>query len=278
MLQWLIDEQQSVVFNIIEKIVVSFIIFVVMTVLVKLLRAVIKKTILKNDKLSPRKAQTAGTVSISVCKYLLYFIMLCVILKYWGVDISSLLTIGGVATVAVGLGAQSIIQDMMTGAFILAEDQFGVGDIITAEGHTGTVESIGLRTTVLRSADGNTHIIPNGQIKIVTNMSKGFNRGVIEVSVAYEENLDHVFSVLQNEFNAIYKKGAIKGIISKPVILGVEDLADSGVVIKISADCEVGENWNVERELRRLVKNRFDKEGINIPYPHVTVTRNVEDK
>ena len=274
--EWIVEKYGEMALEIIVKVIVTMVLFVVGRFLIGIFKSIIKKTITKNEKIPARKAKTVGTVLTSVVKYVSYFVLFCVVLKYWGVDTSSLLTLGGVATVAVGLGAQSIISDIMTGAFILMEDQFGVGDIITTEGYTGTVVAIGLRTTVLRSNDGNMHIIPNGQIKIVTNMSKEFNRGIVDVSVAYEENLDRVMKVLEDEMSEIYDKEHIDGLISKPVIWGVEELGDSGIRIRIAADCKVGRNWDIERAIRYRIKNRFDKEGIEIPFPQVVVSRKGE--
>ena len=274
--EWLLEKYSEMAVEILGKAFVTVIIFIVGKIIIGIFRAIIKGTITKNPKLPARKAKTVGTVLTSVVKYVSYFVLLCIMLKYWGVDTGSLLTLGGVATVAVGLGAQSIISDIMTGAFILMEDQFGVGDIITTEGYTGVVVAIGLRTTVLRSADGNMHIIPNGQIKIVTNMSKEFNRGIIDVSVAYEEDLDRVMKVLEDEMTEIYDKEHIEGLLSKPVIWGVEELGDSGIKIRIAADCKVGKNWDIERAVRYRIKNRFDKEGIEIPFPQVVVSRKGE--
>ena len=274
--EWLLEKYSEMAVEILGKAFVTVIIFIVGKIIIGIFRAIIKGTITKNPKLPARKAKTVGTVLTSVVKYVSYFVLLCIMLKYWGVDTGSLLTLGGVATVAVGLGAQSIISDIMTGAFILMEDQFGVGDIITTEGYTGVVVAIGLRTTVLRSADGNMHIIPNGQIKIVTNMSKEFNRGIIDVSVAYEEDLDRVMKVLEDEMSEIYDKEHIEGLLSKPVIWGVEELGDSGIKIRIAADCKVGKNWDIERAVRYRIKNRFDKEGIEIPFPQVVVSRKGE--
>ena len=269
----IVEKYATEVGEIAVKLIVTLIIFMIGRLIIALFKGIIKKTVTKNSKISPRKAKTIGAVTTSVVKYTAYFVLICILLNYWGVNTSSLLTLGGVATVAVGLGAQNIIQDIMTGAFILMEDQFGVGDIISTEGCTGVVVSIGLRTTVLRSMDGNMHIIPNGQIKIVTNMSKEFNRGIVDICVAYEENLDRVLGILDDEMEKIYSNEHIDGLISKPVVLGVEELGDSGIRIRISADCNIGRNWDVERQIRRLVKNRFDKEGVEIPFPQVVVSR-----
>lgn len=238
---------------------------------INVVKRLITRTVAKSNRISERKMNTVRTICNSVARYVFYFVILCNVMSVLGINTTSILALGGAVSVAIGLGAQSLIQDVVTGVFILIEDQFGVGDMVCLEGYSGKVESIGLRTTSIRSADGDLFIVPNGQIKIVTNMSKGFNRAMVDVGVAYEENLEDVIKVLENEMQSIYDNEHIQGLINKPEVLGVVELGDSAVVIKIKADCEVGENWAIERELRRLVKNRFDKEGIQIPYPQRVV-------
>ncbi len=259
------------IFELIYKIGLCIIILIIGLFIIRLLQKAIKKSFRAGGRLNPGKSATMSTVCCSVTKYIIYFFMLCYMLAIWGVDPTSLLAIGGVASVAVGLGAQSIIQDILAGVFILTEDQFGVGDVVKIEGCSGTVESIGMRTTRLRSMDGDMYIIPNGQIKIVTNMSKGFNRAIIDVGISYNENIDTVIKILTEELNKIYKENTVGGMLDCPMVLGVESLADSSVIIRIKADCSVGENWNVERQLRRLIKNAFDREGIEIPFPQQVV-------
>lgn len=259
------------IFAIIYKIGVCIIILIIGLFIIKLLQKAIKRSFAAGTRLNPGKSATMATVCSSVAKYIIYFFVLCYMLSVWGVDPTSLLALGGLASVAVGLGAQSVISDILAGIFILTEDQFGVGDVVRIEGYSGTVESIGMRTTRLRSMDGDVYIIPNGQIKIVTNMSKGFNRAIVDVGVSYGENIDNVINVLNSELERIFEQNLIGGILKKPEVLGVESLADSSVVIRIKADCSVGENWNVERQLRRLIKNAFDREGIEIPFPQCVV-------
>jgi len=253
------------------KIGTCVIFMVVGSVVIRFTNTLIEKAIMSNPKMSERKARTLAAVCKSVDRYFIYFIILCQILSIFNVNISSILTIAGVGSVAIGFGAQSLVQDIISGLFILMEDQFGVGDVITIENHTGTVESIGIRTTRIRSGDGNLYIIPNGQVKIVTNMSKGFNRAVVDIGVAYEEDIDRVIKVMQDEMKKAFESKAINGLISEPAVLGVIELADSSVNIRISADSHVGENWQIEREIRRIIKNRFDKENIVIPYPQRVV-------
>lgn len=241
--------------------------FIIATIFIKIFISILKKTLSLNNKISSRKRETLIVVFSSVIKYVIFFILICSVLTNFGVNIASLITVAGVGSVAIGFGSQSLIQDILTGMFILFEDQFGVGDIITIDNLTGTVESIGIRTTMIRSVEGDLHILPNGNIKIITNMSKDFNRAKVEVGVAYEENIDFVISVLKDEMDNIYSNNLITGLLTTPTVLGIVDLAENSVIIRILADTQVGQNWQVERELRRLIKNRFDSENINIPYP-----------
>lgn len=259
-------EEVTDAFNIVYKIGLCLVVIIVATIAVKIVKHLINKHFSKTG----RKG-TITTVSYSIVKYVIYFFTIYHILTIWGVDPASMIAIGGVASLTIGLGAQSTIQDMLSGIFILTENQFGVGDVVKIEGYMGTVESVGMRTTRLRSADGDVYIIPNGQIKIVTNMSKGFNRAVVDVGIAYSENIDEVIKILNKELARIYDKKEVDGLLHAPTVLGVENLADSSVVLRVRADCAVGENWNVERQLRRLIKNAFDKEGIEIPFPQQVV-------
>ncbi len=268
-LDWLIE--------IIADIGMSIIQIIIASIAIKILITFIRKSLKLNNKLSDRKRQTISEVLASVIKYTVWFIVICSILTNFGVNVASLIAVAGVGSVAIGFGAQSLVQDIITGMFILFEDQFGVGDIITVDMLTGTVESIGLRSTRIRSADGDLHIIPNGMIKIITNMSKEFNRATIDIGVAYEENIDRVIDVMKDETSKIFKNKMITGLIAEPKVLGIIDLADSAVVIRILADTDIGENWQVEREIRRFMKKRFDKENINIPYPK-RVVEIVENK
>lgn len=251
------------------KIIATVLYIIAAGLIVKIVKKIIFKTFANFS--AERHSNTLASLFSSIAKYAIYFIILCNLLVMWGVNITSILALGSAITVAVGLGAQDIVKDMMAGLFIITENQFGVGDIVELNGFSGTVEAIGIRTTRIRNADGNVHIVPNGQISIVTNMSKGFNRAIVDVSVAYGEDIEKVFAVLKNEFKNIFDNGLIEGIIDEPKILGINDLADSAVVIRVVADSEIGENWRIERELRKFILIRFEKENIEIPFPQVVV-------
>ena len=227
-----------------------------------------KQTQKQRLAMSERKANTLNTITSSVLKYVIYFIGLFNILNVLGVNDNSLLVIASAGSVAIGLGAQSVVTDMLEGFFIFFEDHFAVGDVVTIQNITGTVESVTLRYTKIRDVQGKVHIIPNGSIGIVTNMSNDFINAIVTVGVGYEENIDHVLSILEDEME---KTSDLDSIIETPVIVGVVGLDDSAVSIRIVAKCMVKSNFAVEVELRRRIKNRFDKEGIEIPYPQRTI-------
>lgn len=227
-----------------------------------------KQTQKQRLAMSERKANTLNTITSSVLKYVVYYIGLFTILKLLGVDPKSLLVIASAGSVAIGLGAQSVVTDMLEGFFIFFEDHFAVGDVVTIQNITGTVESVTLRYTKIRDSQGRIHIIPNGSVGIVTNMSNDYINAIVTVSVAYQENIDHVLSILEDEMK---KTSDMENILEAPIILGVVSLDDAAVSIRIVAKCMVKTNFAVEVELRRRIKNRFDQEGIESPFPQRTV-------
>lgn len=227
-----------------------------------------KQTKKERLALSERKAGTLNSITSSVLKYVIYFIGILSVLRYLGVNDSSLLVVASAGSVAVGLGAQNIVTDMLEGFFILFEDYYAVGDIVTIQGITGVVEGVALRSTKIRDVDGRLHIIPNGSVGTVTNLCNEYMNAVLVVSVAYKENIDRVLDVLKDEMS---KADDVAGIIEAPVVVGVVSLNESSVDVKIVTKCQVKTNLGVEAELRRRVKNRLDKERIEIPFPQRTI-------
>lgn len=222
----------------------------------------------KKLAMSERKASTLSTVAGSILKYVIYFIGLVSVLKQLGVPTESLLVIASAGSVAIGLGAQGIAGDMMEGFFILFEDHYAVGDVVTIQGITGTVESVTLRSTTLRDPMGSVHIIPNGSIGTVTNNCREFINAVVTVGIAYGESIDRAIAVLNDE---MAKTTDLTDILETPVVAGVVGLDDSAVTLKVVAKCKVKTALGVEAELRRRIKNRFDQEGIEIPFPQQVV-------
>lgn len=255
------------------KLAYCFVVLVVCLFLIQLSRKAVKKFLMKqaaNNKMpvDERKANTVYSIVSSIIKYILYFIALCTILTQLGVEKSSLIAIAGAGSVAIGLGAQNVIQDMLDGFFILFEDHFGVGDIVEIQGKTGVVEAITLRTTKIRDGNGAVHIFPNGSIGTITNYCKEYINAIVDVGIAYEEDVQKVIEILQNEMD---KAKEIPHLLEIPQVLGVVDLADSAVILRIVAKCEIKQNLPIERELRLRIKNRLDRENISIPFPQTAV-------
>ena len=195
-----------------------------------------------------------------------------ILLRELGVDITPIITAAGIGGLAVGFGAQNFVRDIIAGFFILLENQIRVGDVADINGKVGVVEAIRLRTVVLRSLNGTVHIIPNGAITDLANMTKDYSYAVLDVGVAYKENVDHVMDVLQ-EIGAEFEKDSnfSEKLLGSLEMFGVNSLDDSAVTIRIRIKTLPIEQWGVARELRRRIKNTFDEKGIEIPFPHVSI-------
>jgi len=188
------------------------------------------------------------------------------------IAIGPLLAGVGVAGLAVSFGAQSLVKDVISGFFVLLENQFAVGDVIAIDGTAGKVERMTLRVVMLRDLAGVLHIIPNGSITKVSNMTRGFSRTVVDVDVAYEDKIDRVLDVLRDLAREFAADPAWSDAFSEPPqVLGVEALAESAVTVRVVLATTAGRQWEVGREFRRRVKNRFDAEGIAIPFPQRTL-------
>ena len=174
--------------------------------------------------------------------------------------------------IAVGFGAQSLVKDFFSGFSILLENQIRQGDVVTIAGKSGVVESITLRTVRLRSYEGNVHFIPTGSIDTVTNMSMEFAQAVLDIGVAYREDIDEVFGVMREAARKMREDPAFNPkIVDDLEIAGVDQWADSSVMIKARIKCRPLEQWSVRREYLRRLKQAFDARGIEIPFPHVTL-------
>lgn len=247
--------------------------FVICWLLIRIINHTMRKFFTAQTKkqrlaMTQRKAKTLNSITSSVVKYVIYFIGIFTALTFLGVDPKSMLVVASAGSVAIGLGAQSVVTDMLEGFFILFEDHYAVGDIVTIQNITGTVESVTLRSTKLRDPQGCVHIIPNGSLGTVTNMCREFINAVVTVGVSYDASIDHVLEILRNEME---QTKDMPDILETPVIVGITGLDDSAVTIKIVAKCQIKKNIAVEAELRRRIKNRLDAEGIEIPYPQRTL-------
>ena len=216
-----------------------------------------------------KRATTIGGILKNIIKYTLYFIGIIMILDVFNVNTTSIIATAGIGGLAIGFGAQSLVKDVITGFFILAEDQYAVGDYVKIDSYEGIVEEMGLRVTKLRDFSGDLHVIPNGMIQIVTNKSRGAMRALVKVSIAYEEDVDNAISVLKKVCEEI--KNSNKDIVEGPDIIGVSDMDNVGVVITIVAKTKPMSQWAVEREIRKKALEALKKENIEIPYPKVIV-------
>lgn len=219
-----------------------------------------------------KQAATLGKIIRNLVRMVVWGIAAIMILKELGIEIGPILAGVGIAGLAVGFGAQSLVKDFLAGAFVLIENQYNVGDVVSAAGVSGLVERITLRATTLRDLEGRVHIIPNGSVGVVTNMTKRWSRFVLDMGVAYKENVDQVMQILKeigDEMAADEEYASM--ITAPPEVLGLERFDDSAVVIRVMLTTQPLKQWTVGREYRRRVKNVFDAKGIEIPFPHQTV-------
>ncbi len=219
-----------------------------------------------------KQAATLGKVVRNITRILVWSVAVMMVLRELGIDIGPILAGIGIMGLAVGFGAQSLVKDFLAGMFILIENQYNVGDVIEAAGAKGQVEKITLRATTLRDLEGNVHIIPNGTIAVVTNKTRQWSRFVLDIGVAYKENVDEVMGVLKEIGDELAADVEFSSMITAPLeVLGVQDFADSAVVIRVMFTTQPVKQWTVGREFRRRVKNTFDAKGIEIPFPHTTI-------
>jgi small-conductance mechanosensitive channel len=217
--------------------------------------------------LRERRGQTIAQLLRSVGRVVVLAIALLLTFNVF-IDIGPILAGAGILGLAVSFGAQSLVKDVISGFFILFENQFAIGDVIEVAGKSGVVEKMTLRVVQLRDGEGVMHVVPNGEIKVVSNKTRGWARAVVDVGVPYDESVDRAIDVLKDEAAQFSTDKAWGAQLDGPVeVLGVESLSDSAVVLRSVIRTQPGSQWNVAREFRRRIKNRFDRESLEIPYP-----------
>jgi small-conductance mechanosensitive channel len=219
-----------------------------------------------------KRADTLSRVLITTGQIFTIVAALFIILSELGIDIAPILAGAGVVGIAIGFGAQSLVKDIISGFLIVMENQYRIGDVVTIAGIGGLVEEMNLRRTVLRDLDGIVHVVPNGEIRVASNFTKEWSRVNLNISVSYDTNLDHATRVI----NRVCKEMAEEPdwaplIIKVPQVLRVDNLGDSGIELKVLGDTKPIRQWDVMGEIRKRIKNAFDKEGIEIPWPHTKV-------
>jgi small conductance mechanosensitive channel len=219
-----------------------------------------------------KRAKTLGKIINSAGYVLVVGVSFMMILSEFGINIMPIITGAGIAGLAIGFGAKNLVEDIISGFFLILEDQIRVGDVVQINGTGGSIETIRLRTTVLRDLQGVVHIFPNGAIRQVSNMTKEFSYYVINVGIAYKENVDEVMDTLRSVGEDLQNDPEFAPLILEPLeVLGVDDFGDSQITIKVRIKTIPLKQWVVGRELRRRIKNTFDRKGIEIPFPHLTL-------
>lgn len=255
---------------------ISIITIIIISLLIlRLLRSIIRRTIARLIERGDQptrevtlKATTLANVIESAGRLIVIVVAGMMILSNLGFNIAPLIASAGVVGIAIGLGAQSLIKDFINGFFILFEDQFSIGDTISVNGNSGLVEQLNLRRTGLRAVDGSFIVIPNGDIRIVTNKTKGWSRAMVDVDISYEDDVDHAMAVLRNVVDDLQDDPNIGGvIIAPPEITGIEALGPNQITIRVLAKTLPAEQWRVQRALRLRIKHAFEREGLTVPYP-----------
>lgn len=258
-------------------VVQTTIVFVGIVVLWLAAARVANKTIDRMDARGPEvgaRARTLWSMARRLLIVVLVAVLVLMVAAVWTLPLTPLVAVGSAVGVAVGFGAQSLVKDVISGFFILAEDQYHIGDVVKVAGVAGAVVDIRPRITVLRDLDGNVHYVPHGEITVTTNLTQEFASVVLDIGVAYKESVDRVIQVITDvlvDLKDSPEWGSV--ILEDPQVLGVDALADSAVTIRASLKVGAEDRWLVKREALRRIKNRLDEEGIEIPFPHMTVYR-----
>lgn len=243
----------------------------------RLVPRLIMRTMLMRMKDQPeaavkKRSTTISHVLTNTIGVLIGVLVLFTILGQVGFNIGPALASLGIAGLAISFGAQSLIKDFINGLFILLEDQYAIGDVVRVGGISGLVEEVNLRRTVLRDLDGIVHYVPNSEIGIASNFTKEYSRVNLNISVGYGEDLDRVIEVINQVCSKLSNEPEWKAkIIKPPQVLRIDSLGESGIDIKILGDTRPIMQWEVMGELRRRIKKEFDKQGIEIPWPHMKV-------
>lgn len=235
----------------------------------KLITARIPKIREESAEQLAARSKTLSKIITQVFSVAIWIVALVMILSELGVDIAPLLAGIGVASLALGFAAQNIIRDYLHGFFIIMEDWYRIGEVAVISGTGGLVENITLRRTILRDLNGTMHIFPNSKVESASNLTRDWTRINLDVTVAYKENLNNVFRVI-NEVGQELKDDPVWGqdLLTTPQVTRVNNLGDHGVEIKILGDTKPIKQWALMGELRKRLKDRFDEVGIEIPWPH----------
>lgn len=234
-------------------------------------------SLMRREEISEGRALTLQKLAENILSYVLIFILVASLFSIFGLSVASLIAGAGIVGLAIGFGAQGLVSDVVTGFFLLLEKQIDVNDYVTVGAMDGIVESVGLRTTQIRSFNGTLNYIPNREITSVSNHSRGNMRALVDIGISYDDNIDKAIEVMQKACDLVAVENPV--ITDGPNVIGVQAFGSSEVVLRVIAKTENGEQWAVERQLRKAIKEAFDANGIEIPFPHqVLIQKNSENQ
>jgi len=263
---WLINHGLKIVLIII----LTFVALKISKMLANRIFSVFKKTRLEAE--IQKRTDTLNSLVRYILNTVILALAAVMILEELGIKIGPVLAAAGIVGLAIGFGSQQLVQDVISGFFILMEDQIRVGDVVQISDRGGLVEKVSLRTVVLRDLAGNVHYIRNGQINVVTNMTKEYSQYVFDIGIAYRENVDEVIEVVKQVGEELRNDLDFKDdILDALEVFGLDKFADSSIVIKARIKTKPIKQWRVGREFNRRLKNKFDELSIEIPFPHMTV-------
>jgi moderate conductance mechanosensitive channel len=262
----------EVAWQILLVVIISWLAFRLLMLFLRRVERAVERADSTTISLHEQRVRTLSGLLRSVGIGFIALVALFMILRAVGLDIAPLLAGAGVIGLAVSFGAQSLVKDIISGLFILLENQFGVGDVVRIKDVSGRVEKMTLRIVVMRDVHGVVHIVPNGEITQVSNLTRAFSRAVLEIGVAYKEDIDRVIEVLRQVGRDLAGDPEWKPLLIEEIqVPGIESFGESAVNIRVMATTIPLKQWDVARELRLRIKRRFDAESIEIPFPHRTL-------
>ncbi|HAM09795.1 MAG: potassium transporter KefA [Bacteroidetes bacterium GWE2_41_25] len=256
----------------IKILIIGIIAYLLNIILSRIISRAVRVAVVPDIKLSleaeKKREDTLIRIFNGVLRVIILLIALLMILQESGIEIAPLLAGAGIVGLAVGFGGQYLIRDLISGMFIILENQYRIGDVVNINATGGMVEDISLRMTTLRDLNGTVHHIPHGEIKMISNLSKRFSRVNLDIGIAYNSDLEKVIEVINRTGRELAEDPLFKEmIISPPKFLRVDEFADSAIIVKILGDTKPLKQWEISGEFRKRIKIAFDKEGIEIPFP-----------
>jgi small-conductance mechanosensitive channel len=262
---WLLSHGIKIILIVVGAILINKI---VARIIIKAVRIAVVPDRSMSKEAEIKREDTLIRIFNGALSVLMITLVLLMVMQEIGFQIGPILAGAGIVGLAFGFGGQYLIRDLISGLFIILENQYRIGDVINIDSTGGLVEDISLRMTTLRDLDGTVHHIPHGEIKKVSNLSKNFARVNLDIGISYSTNLDHVIEVINRTGEELGNDPAFKdSIISPPKFVRVNDFADSAIMVKILGDTMPLKQWEITGELRKRLKIAFDREGIEIPFP-----------